>query len=504
MAISTTYYLNAPSLASSTSVFSNADLSTFAADGFYSDGVISREQVSGILLPQQTCSACATPCGTTINASGTQGIYLLDLETGSTSGDVGAVIVRFDPYGVPDDIRGTLGTEVYNKLVSSVDGLHQSTNAGSLTFIGQTGADCGISGTTYPALLVYSYDGTAFVATGGTQSVTVASGDVSLGAIAPGNTLMVIPKLTATPSIINFEVIGPCSGTAWTMSVDCPVLLTGFGSSVSALTEEAVCELTETTTYYNASLAGTSGTVGLYDLVFADAYGLTELPVGFYLAAGSITGGNDWFQVDTNGVVIAIGMCEEPPIESYNCVEGTCTDPGDGTGEYSTLEECEIACSEPPAETEIYFNTLVSDISTLGVNNYASQTFDITFSYDIFALCDNEGTSGSDPNSAFSSLFVSADGGSTYTTVATASASVSGGSPTPQTDSQNTTGTYVVTGVTDASLVKVYGTIDCNTGLNGQDGNVTVVLSSVTSTVNIICDDRYIKACSGTTLTCTP
>ena len=468
MAISTTYYLNAPSLASSTSVFSNADLSTFAADGFYSDGVISREQVSGILLPQQTCSACATPCGTTINASGTQGVYLLDLETGSTSSDVGAVIVRFDPYGVPDGIRGTLGTEVYNKLVSSVDGLHQSTNAGSLTFIGQTGADCGISGTTYPALLVYSYDGTAFVATGGTQSVTVASGDVSLGAIAPGNTLMVIPKLTATPSIINFEVVGPCSGTAWTMSVDCPVLLTGFSSSVSALTEEAVCELTETTTYYNASLAGTSGTVGLYDLVFADAYGLTELPVGFYLAAGSITGGNDWFQVDTNGVVIAIGMCSAPLV------------------------------------TEIYFNALVSDISTLGVNNYASQTFDITFSYDIFASCDNEGTSGSDPNSAFSSLFVSADGGSTYTTVATASASVSGGSPTPQTDSQTVTGTYVVTGVTDASLVKVYGTIDCNTGLNGQDGNVTVVLSAVTSTVNIICDDRYIKACSGTTLTCTP
>jgi hypothetical protein len=350
MATSSTYYLNAPTLASSTSVFTNAGLTTLAADGFYSDGVISREQVGGVLLPQQSCPTCATPCGTTINASGGQGIYLLDLDTGSTSGDVGAVIVRFDPYGVPDGIRGVLGGTVYNKLVSSVDGLHESTNPSNLTFIGQTTSDCGISGTTYPALTEFFYNGTAFVATGDTQSVTVAPGDVSLGASAPGSTLMVIPKTTPSPSIINFEVVGPCSGTAWVMSVACPVLLTGFSSSVSALTEEAVCELTETTTYYNASLANTPGTVGLYDLVFADAYGETQLAAGFYLATGSIAGGNDWFQVDANGVVIAVGICVAPPVVSYNCVDGTCIDPGDGTGEFATLIACEEACAPPPPE----------------------------------------------------------------------------------------------------------------------------------------------------------
>lgn len=347
MATSSTYYLNAPSLASATAVFSNAGLTTLAADGFYSDGVISREQVGGVLLPQQSCPTCATPCGSTINASGGQGIYLLDLDTGSTSGDIGAVIVRFDPYGVPDGIRGTLGANVYNKLVSSVDGLHESSNAGHLTYVGQAAADCGISGTTYPALLEYSYNGTSFVATGNTQSVTVAPGDVSLGASAPGSCLMVIPKLTPTPSIINFEVVGPCSGTAWSMSVNCPVLLTGFSSSVMAVSDIAVCELTETVTYYNASLANTPGTVGLYDLVFADEYGGTQLAAGYYLATGSITGGNDWFQVDSNGVVIDLGTCATPPPVSYNCVDGTCTDPGDGTGTYSTLESCEAVCSAP-------------------------------------------------------------------------------------------------------------------------------------------------------------
>jgi hypothetical protein len=39
--------------------------------------------------------------------------------------------------------------------------------------------------------------------------------------------------------------------------------------------------------------------------------------------------------------------CGTPTVESYNCVSGTCTDPGDGTGTYATLGECESACTAP-------------------------------------------------------------------------------------------------------------------------------------------------------------
>ena len=58
MATSSVYYLNAPSLGSATAVFTNSTLATCAADGFYSDGVIVREQVGCVLLPQQTCPTC--------------------------------------------------------------------------------------------------------------------------------------------------------------------------------------------------------------------------------------------------------------------------------------------------------------------------------------------------------------------------------------------------------------------------------------------------------------
>lgn len=58
MAVSSTYYLNGPSLGSATAVFTNAALTVCAANGFYSDGVIVRELVGCVLLPQQTCPSC--------------------------------------------------------------------------------------------------------------------------------------------------------------------------------------------------------------------------------------------------------------------------------------------------------------------------------------------------------------------------------------------------------------------------------------------------------------
>lgn len=92
MAISSTYYLNAPSLGSATAVFSNSTLTTLAADGFYSDGVISREQVDGVLLPQQDCTSTSNATlawsYTETNGSvGTMDLYVNGLVVESRSAD---------------------------------------------------------------------------------------------------------------------------------------------------------------------------------------------------------------------------------------------------------------------------------------------------------------------------------------------------------------------------------------------------------------------------------
>ena len=92
------YYLDGTTLNNATAVYDDADLTTCAANGFYSDGISVREQItqgSGcLLLPPQICPTCATPCGGSIAGNGNQGLYLLDLDVGGTATDTGAIIVN--------------------------------------------------------------------------------------------------------------------------------------------------------------------------------------------------------------------------------------------------------------------------------------------------------------------------------------------------------------------------------------------------------------------------
>jgi hypothetical protein len=66
MATLATFYLDAPSLGSASVVYSDPALTTVAANGYYSDGTIVRQQSAGALLPQTTCPSCASTQAFTI------------------------------------------------------------------------------------------------------------------------------------------------------------------------------------------------------------------------------------------------------------------------------------------------------------------------------------------------------------------------------------------------------------------------------------------------------
>jgi hypothetical protein len=309
MATSSTYYLNAPSLGSATSVFTNADLTVLAADGFYSDGVIVREQISGLLVAQQTCPACAIPCGGTISASGQQGIYYLNIDLGT---DIGAVVVTFNPASVPDGISALFDSVVYNGVSSPSYGWLQGT-AGLPTYVGATASDCGIVANSPYTLDEFQYDGSTFIDLGTTTSVSVVAGQMQLTAAGPGNCKMVIPKTAASPSVVDMTFIGPCFGTVFSIGVACPAPLTSFASSTVNVDSATACSDTIDQTYYVAHVNGAAGTLGLYDLVFSDANGEFKLGAGFYQTTAA--GANEWYQVDANGVIIAFGDCAVPPEE---------------------------------------------------------------------------------------------------------------------------------------------------------------------------------------------
>jgi len=308
MATSGTFYLDAPSLSTATVVYSNAALTTVAANGFYSEGSIVREQLSGVLLPQQACPACAVPCGSTISANGTQGVYYLNTNLGSPTG---AIIVRFNPTAVPEGIKAVYNSTVYNGLSSPSFGWRQGT-AGLTTYLGSSSDACSsgiVSGSPY-TLNEFQYNGTTFAPLGTPESVTIAAGQMQLTASAPGNCVMVIPKTAASPSILNLTFVGPCTGVVFSISVSCPAALPSFDSSTMHATSALACAGTINQAYYVAHVNGAAGVLGLYDLVFSDANGLSKLSAGFYKTNDA--GANDWYQVDANGVIILFGTCVVP------------------------------------------------------------------------------------------------------------------------------------------------------------------------------------------------
>ena len=77
--------MSVPDFASAISVYSDSSLLTLAPDGFYSDGIISRQQVGGFLLTSVACSSTC-PCVTyEAVAGGTGGVvYYTDCIGAST------------------------------------------------------------------------------------------------------------------------------------------------------------------------------------------------------------------------------------------------------------------------------------------------------------------------------------------------------------------------------------------------------------------------------------
>jgi hypothetical protein len=355
MATLGSYFLNGPSLSSSTSIFSDIGLTTIAPDGFYSDGVTSREQLSGILLPETICIDCGTPCGEPINASGGQGIYLVNLNLGSSLSNVGAVIIRFRSQQVPDGIRVVYNGVTYNKLSSPISGVQQSSaGANNFTVIGNSAFDCGLAGNTtnFPTLTEYLYEEGSFVPTGNTQDITIYPGDVVLGSFS-GLAFMVIPKPNVDPAIANIQVIGPCSGTVWDITTSCPELLPEFSGSERYEDPIISCSDSFTRTYYFAKVhLALDSFVGLYDFVFKDAYGVNMLGNGFYLI-NNVALPNKVIEVN-NGVVVSISDCDGVTCLQYEaqCEIGT----GDvdytdcnGDGQSISLNQGDVVgfCAKP-------------------------------------------------------------------------------------------------------------------------------------------------------------
>lgn len=302
MPIQQTYYLDTATLSSATGIFVDEGLTTMAPDGFYSDTLVTRQMLGGVLYPAQPCVGCYAPCDASFTSIGSEGIYEIDISTGT---GVGAILLKLNDGSKPNGMRAIFNSQVYNKFSSPVDGVHQSTDPNGYTFIGLISEDCGMAGTTYPALPVYKMDQGSFVLQPLTQGLTVSAGDVSLSSTFQPQ-LMVVPKTSPTASILTLQIAGVCPPDTWSLVSECPALLPGYGTSNAVATMGETCDAEIVDENYFASLVN-SPSINLYDYVFADQYGQYPVSDGFYLAYNE----GVYFGIRVeNGVVVDMSSCD--------------------------------------------------------------------------------------------------------------------------------------------------------------------------------------------------
>ena len=305
------YFINGTTLSDSTAIFLDSEQLTCAPDGFYSDGIIIREQVDCMLLPQTDCPSCTAKCNSIADAGGGGlGVYYLSIEVGPTAG---ASIITFNPASKPYGIIAELNGVKYNQLSSPLFGYLAGT-ANLPTYIGNAASEglCpggSIVGGPY-TLDKFEWNGSVFAPIFGTESVTVLAGQTDLSAGgAPGDCIMVIPKPTATPSIVNVTIYGTCSAESqFTVNVGCAAALPSFRASNKVTSiGPGYCDLSPTIkTYYVAKVNNSDPYpfVSVNDWVFQDQYGQTKCLNGFY-RTNNVSGGDDTIEV-ANGIIVNI------------------------------------------------------------------------------------------------------------------------------------------------------------------------------------------------------
>lgn len=313
------YYLDAPTLAQATAVYTNAALTTCAADGIYSDGSVTRVQTGCILGPAKPCPSCGYDCDETYSdISGNVGVYRNTVNVGSNAGDIGAIIVRFQSQKDPHGFKAVYDGVTYNEFSSPIYG-YMSAPTGLPVYIGRQAFDCGITTSSFVANN-YDWNGTSYGYNGTTSIISVLPSQTNLTVNAAGTCIMVIPKVNLSPSSLDVTIEAPC-GAEFSVYVSCPTTLFPTKTSQVAITPTVVCGLEDKLTYYNYPVNGNGTTLGLYDWVFLDPYGESVVGDGYYYAPTMLPGVYDWF-LTQNGVIIQMGECETNNFVIRRCATG--------------------------------------------------------------------------------------------------------------------------------------------------------------------------------------
>ena len=337
MGVLGTYCFDGLNFSQASSLYTDSTLSVLAADGFYSQGGVVRQQSSGVLLTAQACGNCSVPCGNGISVSLSQnGFFDINFDVGNT---LGAVVAYFYMgNSIADGVIANFNSVNYNRLTAQgndgttlVDGSGSTVDyagignqgTGDPTYVGSdtsniiraytnTSVTPGVCNTG-DAPENYSYAGSSYVAQGTLNPLTVTN--TMCGRALSGSPVftMVIPKTSASPTSLNLKISAPACGTFFAYELDCPAGLSSFGSSVAQST--TACAVNTQTYYFAKNATGTNvpftvdtNTIpNVGNFVFTDANGATYLndaaTIKYYIIGNTTAIGV------RNGVVVSSAAC---------------------------------------------------------------------------------------------------------------------------------------------------------------------------------------------------
>lgn len=300
-----TYFLNGSSLATSTAVFDDSDLTICSADGWYSADGIVREQVGCVLLPASNCPICVSSCPVPrfSFANKNKGYYEVEVNAGTT---IGAITIELNPEDIPKGMRVLYDGVYYNKFSSPVYGLLESGTAGNFTIMGRTASTCSnIAAPTGYILDKYQFSGDEFVDSGVNENVILDPTDVQTTADNPSICHIVIPKTSASPSNLTIQIAIPCNEDKQNFSfvAGCPTKLIGFSGTPVNGTAVGACADSQTNTYYIVKVDGVDALPQTHDFIFTDEDGAN------YASDGYINFGVNRVAQIQDGVIIAEGGC---------------------------------------------------------------------------------------------------------------------------------------------------------------------------------------------------
>ena len=152
-------------------------------------------------------------CGTLVIPNQSLGIYETTFELGSNTGTAG---INYNGQGIPDRFQ----IEYNGVIVADSKYVGNSLSGTPLTYNGLVN--------TFNNITIYEYDGSGYINTGLTNTITVAQSDIADNSTqypSAGSGTLTFNKTNASPSTIKVIVTAPLANTGWNMSSICPTTI---------------------------------------------------------------------------------------------------------------------------------------------------------------------------------------------------------------------------------------------------------------------------------------